>query len=125
MNELIARNVFCRARQPVVLFLKAAIGATGAPTLNTAKSSGISAISRTGAGAYTITLSGKYKSLAGLHGQFIDSGGICDAPIVTVIADNASSGTIKIACFADDGSSTATDPGSGETMLLTIWLQNQ
>lgn len=55
-------------REVKKLYAYVSIGATGAPTLSAAKSKGISSISRSGTGAYTLTLEDSYYQL--LMAQF-------------------------------------------------------
>lgn len=123
MNEIISRNVFCKAKQPVVMFLRATIGADGAPTLVTASSDGISAIARASEGVYNVTLTGKYKALYSVHAAFLEAD-VTAVSHIGITDDSVSSGTFQIACYDADGTPSVTDPNSGEVMLLTIWLQN-
>ena len=65
------------------LYVKATIGASGAPTLNALQSMGIDSISRVSAGKYLITLNKKYQSLRHAKSCFIASGGAA-APDLSV-----------------------------------------
>lgn len=103
------------------LYLKAAIGAAGAPTLNAPQSMGIDSISRLSAGKYLIQLNKKYQSLRMVHGCFVAVAGAA-APNVEVSVDAVSaSGQLTIVCQAGG---VNTDPASGETMLLEIMLKD-
>ena len=103
------------------LYLKAAIGASGAPTISAAASMGIDSISRVSAGKYLVTLNKKYQALRMLKGCFVASGGAA-APNVEVDTDAVSSaGTLTI---LTQSGGVNTDPAVGETMLLEIMLKD-
>lgn len=113
---------YSKERMVVDLYCKVSIGAAGAPTLVSGSAKGIASIARNSAGVYTITLSDIYNRLLNLSGNFIAASGAA-APIVEVIAESVSSAkTIQIQ--ATDVAGAATDPASGETMMLTISLAN-
>lgn len=105
----------------VDLFAKISIGASGAPTLTWG--SGIKSVVRNSAGKYTITLQDSYAALIALEPEFIVSGAAPAAPIVAVDSDNSASATptIVIVCY---NATTATDPASGEKLLLKICLRD-
>ena len=103
------------------LYLKATIGALGAPTLVAASSVGIDSISRTSAGNYLITLNKKYQSLRMAKSCFIASGGAA-APDLSVDTDSVRTAGTLIVVTQTGGVST--DPGNGETMLLEIMLKD-
>lgn len=123
MNEIVSRNVFCKAKQPVILFLRATIGASGAPTLVSASSEGISSIARASEGVYNITLTGKYKALYSVHAAFLEAD-VIGVSHISITDDSVSSSTFQIGCYDADGTPSVTDPDDGSVMLLTIWLQN-
>jgi hypothetical protein len=103
------------------LYLKAAIGATGAPTINALESMGIDSISRVDEGKYLVTLNKKYKSLRQVKSCFVASGGAA-APDLSVDTDAVSSaGTLTI---LTQSGGVDTDPANGETMLLEIMLKD-
>jgi len=103
------------------LYLKAAIGASGAPTISAAASVGIDSISRVSAGKYLVTLNKKYQALRMLKGNFVASGGAA-APDVVVDTDAVSSaGTLTI---LTQSGGVNTDPADGETMMLEIMLKD-
>jgi hypothetical protein len=114
-----------------------AIGATGAPTLKkfnhttgvygdagTTGWLGVKSISRTGTGAYTITLSGPAQRLLGLRADFTSASGAAAAPIVGILdatdVRSNSAPVIRILCQSAAG--VAGDPASGELMHLVIEL---
>lgn len=103
------------------LYLKATIGALGAPTISAAASVGIDSISRVSAGKYLITLNKKYQALRMAKSCFIASGGAA-APNLAVDTDSvASAGTLIVLTQA--GGVNA-DPASGEIMLIEIMLKD-
>lgn len=103
------------------LYLKAAIGASGAPTINALQSMGIDSVSRVSAGKYLVTLNKKYQSLRMVKSVFIGSGG-APAPDVSVDTDAVrSAGTLTVLTQAGG---VNTDPASGSTMLLEIMLKD-
>jgi hypothetical protein len=102
------------------IYAKVAIGASGAPTLNVAQSLGVASISRTSAGLYVLTLQDKYMRL--MHASI---------EVVTPSAENikvhvsaeavASARTITFRAVA---AAVATDPASGDTLLISLQLKN-
>ena len=103
------------------LYLKAAIGASGAPTINALQSMGIDSISRVSAGKYLITLNKKYQGLRMVKSCFIASGGAA-APDLAVDTDAVrASGTLTVVTQAGG---VSTDPAPGEIMLIEIMLKD-
>lgn len=116
-------------KKVVNLFLKVSFGSTGAPTI--VKGKGICSIVRNSAGKYTITYgipasatdpakTDTYASLLGVQHQFLNATAPA-APGMYIVADNAASGTIQVQFNA---AGTATDPGSGENVLMHLKLSN-
>jgi hypothetical protein len=54
-------------KSPVILWMRFTVGATGAPTLDTANSKGIKSITRNGVGNYTVVLQDSYQKLLGFN----------------------------------------------------------
>lgn len=105
----------------VTLFLKADIGASGAPTLDTAASKGIASIVRDNTGLYTITLSDSYNSLLFADFQLVDDD-LADITFqVTASAVSSATPTVELACKA---AASAADPASGSDLLARIVLKN-
>jgi len=103
------------------LYLKAAIGASGDPTIDAIHSMGIDSISRVSAGKYLITLNKKYNALRMAKSCFVAASGAA-APDLSVFADAVSSvGTLTVLTQAGG---VSTDPASGEVMLLEIMLKD-
>ena len=108
------------------LYLKATIGASGAPTLVAADSLGVKTIVRNGTGDYTITLgtpsgnTDKYNKLLWPDGKLLDP----DAEDVRVQIDTdsiSSAGTMKILTVTGG---SAADPSNGATLLMVFDVKN-
>lgn len=115
----------------VSLFLRATIGAAGAPTLVTSKSKGIKSIAQTATGTYTITFGNSsaiqdYVKLFMVHSVFdttaVGSAVAPVAPIAAVITDAVTAGTVQVKFF--DYAGVVGNPASGEVMMLRIDLGN-
>ena len=118
-------------KKVVTLFMNVTIGASGAPTLTSPSGSnqnkGILSITRVSAGKYTIVFGSNaspspdtYQRLLSLHRNTLNATASA-APATIVTADNSPSGSVTIQCL---NGSSATDPASGEVMLLEIKLSN-
>lgn len=120
---------FSLTMQPgvVTLFMRAAIGAAGAPTITVNKSYGIRSIARVSAGLYTVTLGNssatqKYISLLQVTAVFLNATAPA-APLYFIPLDSINSaGSFRIQFT--NLSQVATDPGSGEILKLVIDLSN-
>ena len=121
-------------KKVVSLYLKASIGASGAPTLVRGK--GIASIAKNATtGQYVISL-GKpasatdaaqpdtYQMLLDADSIFINASGVQAAPIMNIIADNSASGSITVQFNAAAGSGQNAYPASGETVLIRLVLSN-
>jgi hypothetical protein len=128
-------------RGVVKLYVKATIGATGAPTLVTTStasgnpSKGILSIARQAAGTYRITfgrsdVSGdiydKYQRILNVSGVILDAG--VSAVNSVQIKDDQSSASVPYVDIYTLGITTgavaAVDPTSGDTLLVEITLKN-
>jgi hypothetical protein len=119
-NRRFSQFRYSLEKMPVDLFLQVAIGTTGAPTINVAKSLGVTSITRNSAGNYTIALQDKYVRLLNVDATFVKAG-VAAAQDVNVYTDSVSSGSLVIQCSA---AGVATDPSNGETMKLCISVSN-
>ena len=108
------------------LYLKATIGASGAPTLVAADSLGVKTIVRNTTGDYTITLgtpsgdTDKYNKLLWSDGKLLDP----DAEDIRVQVDTdsiSSAGTMKILTVTGG---SAADPSNGATLLMVFDVKN-
>lgn len=111
----------------VDLFAQIAIGATGAPTISSAKSKGVSSISRTGVGAYTLTLQDRYVRLLKALATHILAAGVpattSNAQMV-VRADNSGAAAKTILIEFVNNAGAAVELTSGTTLLLNFSLKN-
>lgn len=105
-------------KRVVSIYAKVAIGASGAPTLSTANSKGVTSVSRNSAGDYTFTFQDRYVKLMSIKMTAQSSTGLPAAPIVGVKANSISTArTLKLVTTTAGGGS-ATDPGNGETLFF-------
>ncbi len=122
MNRQLFQFRYSFEREVVEYFAKVTIGATGAPTLTIGK--GITSISRTSAGLYVITLQDTSAKLLEVSQSIISGASAAAAPMFNVVSEAvATTGLITVQYRAIDNS-TATDPASGEVLLLRISVRN-
>ena len=118
----------------VDLYFEIAIGGTGAPTATTGKCKGLYSITRTSAGLYVLTMGGPagkdtYNRLLACDVMFIPASGV-GTIVKTDVVSFASGNTLTILCSAPTPGSPAvwpliaTDPGSGDTMMVHVALSN-
>jgi len=111
------------------LFAKVAIGATGAPTLNTTLSVGVQTITRSGTGTYELTLSGQYEALLYCSVKILDDTTNSIYTTQVTAEDVASAKTLSFKCLgptaADNTALTAVDPTNGSTLMIEIVLKYQ
>lgn len=128
-NRYFSQFSWSLEKNPVTLWAKVAIGASGAPTLDAVNSKGIKSITRTGAGTYDVVFgvgaaTDIYNRIFTAHATFVVAGGVPAAPVMAISADAvATTGTVTLV-FSDVETPAATDPASGETMLLEFKLKN-
>lgn len=102
------------------IYAKITIGASGAPTLVAAQSQGVASISRTSAGLYVLTLQDKYMKL--MHASFAVT-----TPTISDIKANLKSESVlsaKTVTFHCSTGAIATDPASGDSILVQLQLKN-
>jgi hypothetical protein len=105
----------------VHLFMRADIGATGAPTIDTAGSKGIASITRNDTGDYTIALSERYTSLLACHVMMLEAD---DTDITFQIISQDVSGTSPNVKIGAHAAATPADPPSGSDLYVHIILKN-
>lgn len=103
----------------------AVIGSTGA--VGTVKGSGVTSVTRTGAGAYTLKLEDKYSRYLGGSVGFINAStgsGIAAVEVasLTVNTEVADGTGIKIQCY--DYTGVAADPAAASVLGFYCWLRN-
>ena len=113
-------------KQVVSLFGDVTFAGGGAPTLVVANSKGIASIVRTGAGAYTVTLQDAYVRLLMVASCFINATAPAAPGLYVVSTTVGSSGSAQPVIFLQfqNDAGAATDPGSGEEVLLQFNLSN-
>lgn len=121
-----ANRWFCQFRyslekNPVDLFVKVSFGASGAATLSTANSKGITSFTKNGTGTYDIVLQDKYYKLLNVTGVFSNGATGPAAPVISVKTNSVTSAALTV-LFQAGG--TNTDPASGEVLYLAITLSN-
>lgn len=101
------------------LDLKINIGASGAPTVNLGK--GLTSITRNSAGNYTLVLKDVHNKLMGVSAAFISGASAPAAPAINVVSEAVNTvGTQTVVIQCRNAAGAATDPASGEVMLLQI-----
>lgn len=120
-NSRLFQFAYSYERDLVRIPLKITIGATGAPTITNGK--GLTSITRNAAGKYTLVLKDVYNLLMGVDAVFISSTSAPAAPAVNIVSETVNSTkTVVIQCR--DIAAAATDPASGEVMMLEIVCRN-
>ena len=119
-NRFFTNQAFFLEKAPVFLFAKVAVGSTGAPTLSRGK--GISSVTRTGVGAYTIQLQDKYPAFLQCDQTQLLASGTPAADFFKIVSESvATDGKIAIQYLNEAG---AVEVGSGSVLYLTITLSN-
>lgn len=109
--------------QPESLYASISIGASGAPTIVSGTGMGISSVTRTSAGHYSIALSHAYQGLLGVR-HVINSGGSAPAsPSLYVQTNSVKVSTAPLVAVVFNAAGTPTDPASGEIIMLEVVLQ--
>ena len=118
-------------RVPVKLYIKIAIGATGAPTLSTTYNKGVASVSRTSAGLYVLTLDNAWLALLGFRASQVVPTGIGSLTGIDLVSESVATASTKRitvkgrgATGAGDTTPAAKDPASGPTLMLEITLQD-
>lgn len=109
-------------KQPVSLYAKASIAATGVPTLAPKSFEGVESFVRTGVGAYSLTLENRYFKLLNLSiARLLASGAPASSQFVLRSESVAGSKVITIAFL--DGAGAAVELVSGTTLFIQVELQ--
>lgn len=116
--------IYSFEQQPVKLWLKATIGASGAVTLDAANSKGIATIVKEAtAGQYTITLQDKYKKLMHVDQSQLLAGGPSAAPDMNLLSESVASAKTLVIQFS--AASVAANMDSGVVLRICIDLGNK
>lgn len=122
-NRLMSQFRYSLEKKVVDLYADVTFGASGAPTLVAAKSKGIKSISRTSAGKYVVTLQDSYTRLLMMKHVFINATAPA-SPGAYVFAQTVGSVNPPTITVVFNAAGTATDPASGEEVLIQISLSD-
>lgn len=111
------------AAERASLFATINFGATGAPTIASGTGMGISSITRSSAGLYVITLVQPFMALLGVRATFVDAAAPA-SPSLYVSSNAVATRSAPTLSIQFNAAGTATDPASGESVLLEIVLNN-
>jgi len=109
------------------VFARVTFGASGAPTIDAANSVGISNVTRNSAGDYTIKFTDQFVKLRMIEHLFDTTGASGAAPaspdmwLKAQSVNTSGGGTVRVV-FNSAG--TATDPASGEAVLLWVAMND-
>jgi hypothetical protein len=106
------------------LFATINFGATGAPTIVSGTGMGIASITRSSAGTYVIALTQPFNTLLGVRHTFVDPSAAPASPSLYVSSNAVASRSAPALTVVFNAAGTATDPASGESVLLEIVLNN-
>ena len=128
-NRYMVRNYMTLEKGPVALYLKATIGAVGAPTISAINSKGFISIVRTGVGAYTLNLGSAvgvdtYQRL--LMAMHVCIGASSTAVSMVVVQDNSANlaaPNVKVQFESATGAAPV-ELGNGEILLVKLDLSN-
>jgi hypothetical protein len=122
-NRMFSEFQYSLEKAVVHLYGDVTFAAAGAPTLVTGKNKGIKTIVRNSAGDYTITLQDPYQRLLNMDLVFIKATApSAPAAFISALAvSTVAAPTIRVVFNA---AGTATDPASGEEVLLSFELSN-
>lgn len=122
-NRLMTQFRYTLEKKIVDIYAKATIGGTGAPTLVPTLSKGVASISRTGVGAYTVTLQDPYIDLLLVAGHVeLASGSPVGLYMKVVSYDSKIGKTYDIAFL--NGSGVAAELASGCVLKLKFELKD-
>lgn len=111
-------------RDVVDLSIKAAIGASGAPTISTTDAKGVTSIVRNSAGNYTILLQDNYAALMSATVTVMNATASA-APVSQLISEQVSNATApQVVIQTLDAAGVAADPDDGATLLIHLMLRN-
>ncbi len=127
-NRSFTQWLWSAQKNPVRLWAYVTFGSTGAPTLSGINSKGIKTIVRNSTGNYTVTFGSTlnvdtYNKLLLVTSKFIKGSGTPAAPSLYVTLENVTAAGQVTLQFTAPTASTATDPASGEVVLLDFDLK--
>lgn len=101
------------------IFARVSFGASGAPTLQAGK--GVVSIARVSAGRYHIVLKDTFRTLNMVKHVFINASAPA-SPSMFVIVNNTQAASAPSIDIVFNSAGTATDPASGELVMLQLVL---
>lgn len=118
-NRLLRQFQYGFENKIVSVFCKFAVGASGAPTLDVAKSKGITSITRNSAGVYTILFNDNFVELFGASPTIILASGSQAAGAGFVVRDSSVATSAKtVQIQFQDGTFAAADIASGASVIV-------
>jgi len=132
-SRLMANRVYTGKKDWKILNAQAAIGGTGAITLNTSKSFGVASITRTSAGLYVFTFGltangavrkDPYLQFLGMNFTFTGASAAASLVAAVSVTANATAtaGTCTLTVSCLDFAGTPVDPASGEVMQAIFFF---
>jgi hypothetical protein len=106
------------------LYLKAAIGAAGAPTIDASMSKGVTSIARSAAGKYTITLADKYNKLMDFNAVLLKSDGAKSSVGGYTLVSEDVGGAKTIVIWFLDAVGAAVEIDNGAVLRCSMELKN-
>jgi hypothetical protein len=101
------------------IYVKVAIGASGAPSFVAQSSYGSAAIVRDSAGRYTLTLSDAYNQLRNFKAKLMSA--TAQDLRMQVRTDAVKTKSVTFMCLTD---AVETDPANGSTIVIKLELKN-
>lgn len=122
MADINVYNLKSVRNEIVTVYAGITVGASGAPTLVAADSYGVTGISRTSAGLYSLTIRDPYNAI-----QFADGKLFANTPAEDIRFNfdlDGSSAVTKTIVFTTLTGAVATDPSNGSKMYIKIEFRN-
>lgn len=115
------KDVQSNYREVKEIHLRVAIGAAGAPTIDSFGAS-FASIARNSAGDYTITMTEKYSGFLNGVVTYADT---TNTDLVVMWDDiDDTNGEYGFRLIGADGTPAPEDPANGSTLYITLWLRN-
>lgn len=122
-NRCFTQWMWSLEKNPVCLWTRVTIGASGAPTLDGINSKGVASIVRNSAGNYTVTFgtnqsTNTYNNIFFANKEFFVASGNPAAPHMYVVSQTVRTNGQLVLQFLAANGTAATDPGNGEVIRL-------
>lgn len=106
----------------VQLFAEISFGSSGAPTLVRGK--GVASVAKASTGVYTVTLQDTYQRTLGVASTWKGSAAPAGVLVALGVDNVATAGAPALSLKIWDEAGSATEPASGEAVLVEITLSN-